>query len=267
MIICGAQNGNFKTGEDEKAWRGAAERALMKIGEPFVTPFGEGWRLGEKRYAEAGTRAVEVQKPLPAWARAPARAAPKRRDAAPSRVHGAKADPILSPRGDGEARFKRGRLVHGLLQRLPDVSPERRAGAAEAWLKRQGAEGKAAKALAKEALAVIDDPRCAIAFAPASRAEAPIVGAARGRIVRGIVDRLAVSEDEILIVDFKTDRPAPPKAEDAPEAYVLQMALYREVLAQIFPDKRVRCALIWTDGPHLVDLPDAQLERSLTDFA
>jgi ATP-dependent helicase/nuclease subunit A len=153
------------------------------------------------------------------------------------------------------------------LQRLPDVAPARRAEAAEAWLKRQGLEGKAAQALAREALAVIEDERCAIAFAPSSRAEAPIVGTAAGRIVRGVVDRLAISDQDILLVDFKTDRPAPPRAEDAPEGYVLQMALYRAVLGQIFPGRTVRCALIWTDGPHLVDLPEAQLERTLKGFA
>jgi ATP-dependent helicase/nuclease subunit A len=69
------------------------------------------------------------------------------------------------------------------------------------------------------------------------------------------------------VIDFKTDRPAPPRAEDAPEGYVLQMALYQAVLSQIFPGKPVRCALIWTDGPHLVDLPAAQLERTLKSFA
>jgi ATP-dependent helicase/nuclease subunit A len=267
LIVCGAQSGNALLGEHEKAWRPAAERALANIGEECDTPFGPGWRLGKKLYAEASPQAQKVQSSIPAWARVPIEALPRMRDAAPSRVKASDADVIVSPRGDGEARFKRGRLIHGLLQRLPDVAPERRAEAAENWLKRQGAEGKAARALAQEALAVISDPRCSIAFSTTSRAEAPIVGKAAGRTVRGVVDRLAVSDEEILLVDFKTDRPAPPCPEDAPEAYVLQMALYRAVLAQIFPDRAVRCALIWTDGPHLVDLPEAQLERTLKAYA
>jgi ATP-dependent helicase/nuclease subunit A len=265
LIICGAQMGNSTSGEHEKAWRPAVGRALSEIGEECETPFGKGWRLGAVLHAEAQAKLQKVQTPLPAWARDLVKSAPGVRDAAPSRVKSD--DRILSPRGDGEARFKRGRLIHGLLQRLPEVAPQRRLESAEAWLKRQGIEGKAARALAGEALAVIEDERCAIAFAPSSRAEAPIVGQAAGRLVRGVVDRLAVSESEILVIDFKTDRPAPPRAEDAPEGYVLQMALYQAVLSQIFPGKPVRCALIWTDGPHLVDLPAAQLERTLKSFA
>ena len=67
-------------------------------------------------------------------------------------------------------------------------------------------------------------PRFAAVFAPSSRAEVPIVGDVAGRPIRGMVDRLAVERDGVLVLDFKTDRPAPTDAKDVPEAYVLQMA-------------------------------------------
>ncbi|NDC57968.1 MAG: hypothetical protein EBZ50_03875 [Alphaproteobacteria bacterium] len=115
-------------------------------------------------------------------------------------------------RADADQRFRRGLLIHGLLERLPDIAPSERARLALRWLEPQGATGERAQALIAEALAVIDNPEFAAAFGPGSRAEAPIVGSGPGLPpggVRGAVDRLVVTPTEVLIVDFKTDRPAP----------------------------------------------------------
>ena len=98
------------------------------------------------------------------------------------------------------------------------------------------------------------------------RAEAPIVGEAAGKAVRGVVDRLVVDGARVIVLDFKTDRPAPTDAAKAPDAYVLQLALYREVLCKIFPGKRVSCALLWTEAPALMDLPEARLDAVLEAY-
>lgn len=195
---------------------------------------------------------------LPAWAHMPAPGAVRVDIAAPSRI--ARVDPALfSPRGDGQKRFRRGRLIHGLLQRLPDVALERREEAGRAWLARQGVAPAEADAFVREALAVIGDIRFAAVFGPQSRAEAPIVGTVAGKSVRGVVDRLVVEDARVLVLDFKTDRPAPSDAVQTPDAYVLQLALYREVLRAIFPGRSVACALLWTEAPLLMDVPDARL--------
>jgi ATP-dependent helicase/nuclease subunit A len=117
------------------------------------------------------------------------------------------------------------------------------------------------------ALAVIDDPRFAPIFAKAGRSEAPVIGRLAGfsgdRIVNGRVDRLVVTDAEILIVDYKTDRPAPARIEDVGEAYMAQMAAYRHILSQRWPDRPVRCLLVWTDGPKLMEIPATDLDRAL----
>jgi len=182
--------------------------------------------------------------------------------AAPSRIGHVDAS-LFSPRGDGQRRFRRGRLIHGLLERLPEIASERREEAAQMWLKKQGADAEESIALAREALGVIADPRFAAVFGPMSRAEAPIVGVARGKAVRGVVDRLVVDAERVIVLDFKTDRPAPTDPAKAPRGYVTQMALYRDVLRQIFPDKPIICALLWTEAPHLTPLSPKQLDAAL----
>jgi ATP-dependent helicase/nuclease subunit A len=114
---------------------------------------------------------------------------------------------------------------------------------------------------------VLEDPRFGELFAAGSRAEVPIVGrlpAGGGTIlVSGQVDRLAVTAGGVLIADYKTNRPAPRRAEDVPEAYVKQLALYRAVLGRIYPQQPVRAALLWTGVPDLMEISAQALDRAL----
>ncbi len=79
--------------------------------------------------------------------------------------------------------------------------------------------------------------------------------------VSGQVDRLVVAEDSVLVVDYKTNRPAPATEAEVAAVYLRQMAAYRTVLSKIYPDHRVDCALLWTDGPRLMQLSPAILDE------
>jgi ATP-dependent helicase/nuclease subunit A len=74
-------------------------------------------------------------------------------------------------------------------------------------------------------------------------------------VVSGRIDRLTVTEAEVLVVDFKTNRPAPASIDAVPAAYRRQMATYRALLADLYPKRTIRAALVWTDGPRLMELP------------
>ena len=43
-------------------------------------------------------------------------------------------------------------------------------------------------------------------------------------------------------------------------------ALYRAVLGQLYPEKRITAALIWTDVPDFMELSDSALETALARF-
>ena len=135
--------------------------------------------------------------------------------------------------------LQRGTLVHRLLQSLPDIAAERRREAALAYLARNadGWTEEERQALAESTLALIADARFAPVFAPGSRAEVSIVGrlerpGGRPALVSGQIDRLVVTDSEVLIVDFKTNHAPPSRPDEAPRGYVRQLALYRAVLAQ-----------------------------------
>ncbi len=78
--------------------------------------------------------------------------------------------------------------------------------------------------------------------------------------VSGQIDRLAITASEILIADYKTNRPVP---RIVPANYRGQLALYRAVLAQLYPGRAIRAALIWTEVPDLMELSDTVLDEAL----
>jgi ATP-dependent helicase/nuclease subunit A len=117
-------------------------------------------------------------------------------------------------------------------------------------------------------LGLLADARFAPLFAAGSRAEVPIVGRLHrpGRpdvLVSGQIDRLVVTADEVLIADYKTNQVVPENPQAAPQAYLEQLALYRAVLGMIYPGRTVRAALVWTEGPDLMEFSASALDAAL----
>lgn len=215
---------------------------------------------------DAAPPAGALDGPWPAWIRqAPPEEPDPPRPLTPSRPDGEE-PPVRSPLGhDDGARFRRGVLIHRLLQTLPDLPPEQRPRAAARYLARPawGLPAAAQADLAIEVTRVLQDPDFAPLFGPGSQAEVPIVGLIGERVVSGQVDRLVVTGDAVLVVDYKTNRPPPSLAAEVAPVYLRQMAAYRAALADIFPNHAIRCALLWTDTPKLMPLDGRMLDDVL----
>jgi ATP-dependent helicase/nuclease subunit A len=177
--------------------------------------------------------------------------------------------PVRSPFQDGGTRrFRRGRIIHYLLQWLPLLDPEQRTSAARGYLARAvhdlGDEEQ--ELYLTETLCLLNDPALRDLFDGQALAEVPIVGTvgegANTIVLSGRIDRLLVRDDAITVIDFKTNRPPPIRVEDVPTAYLRQMAAYRILLGEIYPGRPIRCALLWTDGPNLMELPPDLLSVS-----
>jgi ATP-dependent helicase/nuclease subunit A len=273
LVVCGAWHGKAEgAGRDPASWYALCEAAMDRLasdGGDVAEIEGDGPPGRRHGPAPARLRAAPREAApapaLPGWVRAEAPTeAPASRIVAPSAL-GGEEPPALAPFAAGrEGRLRRGRLIHTLLQALPELAPAARAGAAAAWLARQPDLTEMQQAeMAAAALGVLADPQFAAVFSPEGRAETPVVGRLEGRIINGRVDRLVVGPGEVLIVDFKTDRPAPPSVADIGEAYRAQMAAYRAILAEAWPGRTVKCLLVWTDGPKLMEIPAADLDSAL----
>jgi len=238
---------------------------------------GDGYELtnpGQIEMPEQAELPLEAMARLEPWMRQPAPTEPDPpAPLAPSQPlpDEAVASPrAFSPLAPADSRrWQRGRLMHELLRHLPVLAVGERARAARRFLA-QPAHGLADEEISlwvDEVLAVTEAPDHAALFAEGSRAEVPLIGTVRTRrgtfTVSGQVDRLAVFEHEVLIVDYKTNRPPPASAPDVALAYRRQLALYRTLLAGIYPGRTVRAFLLWTAAPLLMEIDAETLEKSM----
>jgi ATP-dependent helicase/nuclease subunit A len=280
LIVGGCMPGNMNTVR-KFSWYDLIVKGLGNSGlqlQEIETPDGAIKRYSRPEDVTAGTTAAAAPATiapaaLPAWLRTsapaefPADDLLRPSDPAEEENHRVRTGESIQLRAGA---LQRGTLVHRLLQSLPDVATERRRDAALKYLARNAdgwTDGDRA-ALAEAVLALIGDSRFAAVFAAGSRAEVSIAGSLERAgsppaLVSGQIDRLVVSPDEVLIVDFKTNHAPPKLAAEAPPTYLRQLALYRAVLQKLYPQLPVRAALLWTERPELMEISALALDAQL----
>jgi ATP-dependent helicase/nuclease subunit A len=285
LYICGS------TGKDltEQCWYRRVESALKQknIGSPCEGPDGRPvWRYCPSKQANKGERRsilaenLPLPGPLPDWLKRTATPEPRSLPwLAPSKaaetlaVNRKAVEAVRSPlTRPFESALERGSHIHRLLQSLPALSLEQREKRAKAYLslKAHRLSVEEQQEIASTVLQLLDNPTFSPVFSPESLAETPIVARVKledGRIlpILGRIDRLIVSDNEVLILDFKSNRPPPETIEDVEPSYVRQLALYRRAMLQLYPERAVRAGLLWTEGPRLMELPAVVLDRSLAE--
>lgn len=169
----------------------------------------------------------------------------------------------VTPAKAREAAFRKGNLVHSLLQFLPDHPAGEQEALARNWLARpaSGLSAQEAAYLATQIVAVLRMPELSDLFAPQARAEQRLAGIAGGQVIVGQVDRMCVMPDRVVVCDYKSGRHAPHKVAQTPVLYLRQMAAYRALLQELWPGRAVTCVLVWTEVPRADLLPDTLLDR------
>jgi ATP-dependent helicase/nuclease subunit A len=255
LYICGWKGGSPVS---DKSWYALAGTAAHS-----------GWRteggrliLSSDQIASPRTKpsrvAQHARTQLPDWVKRPPGDEPSpSRPLSPSQM-----DPVAtagSPLPDQTARL-RGTLIHRLLQYLPEIMPDERESAIDRFTSSYAhdlSQGILAQ-IKQEVRAVLEHPDFVLLFSGDSIAEAQVSGVVHDDdgnpiTVSGQIDRLAVLGDTVYIIDYKTGTPPETEA-DTPRAYLKQMGAYRKLIARIYPDKDVRCALLWTAAPRLMPI-------------
>jgi ATP-dependent helicase/nuclease subunit A len=280
LIVAGCMPGN-RNSVRENSWYDLVKRGLANSDLVFQeVPSGDGvvksYRRAEDAMPETDIAldAVATTHPsLPEWLRTAA---------APEQIIERRLRPSDPGTDEGKSfrsgeslalrarSLLRGTLVHRLLQSLPEIETGRRRDAALKYLARNAGDWTDGdrEALAEQMLALIGDARFGPVFSAGSRVEVSIVGRLErpGRapaLVSGQIDRLVVTPDEVLIVDYKTNHAPPNAAAEAPRIYVRQLALYRAVLGKLYPQLSVRAALLWTETPELMEISAPALDAEL----
>ena len=154
---------------------------------------------------------------------------------------------VASPLEEQGNFYKRGTVIHKLLQYIGALKETQRKFAAFEFLKKHlpdftESEHKQIVAEVMNLCACFPE-----LFSANSKAEVPIIGEVNGKIISAKVDRLLVLSDKIVIVDYKTNRPAAKTLADVPEAYFTQLHTYKELVQRIYPNKLIETYLLWTN--------------------
>jgi len=263
LYICGA---TAKDKISEQSWYHLVKTGLTPLTTEFDMAWGKGLRLGEipdaKNQKAKGNKKLPPGIPLAdnfGFLSQPAPSEPiPPKPLSPSRLmdeEPAGASPLSAT-----TVYQRGNLIHKLLQYLPDAPNADRERVARriADAYKQTMPNEARDECIREAMAVLDDPKFGFLFAEGTLAEVPVAGSVEidGKqvAIAGQIDRLAIGEKDVWIVDFKSNRELP---EHIPKVYLRQMGLYRLLLERIYPKKTVHCVLLWTAAPRITVLDEA----------
>ncbi len=272
LIVAGAGDMGKEEGP---GWHRVVAEAMEAAGSVSIeTPTGTGRRHASGDWEAGPLEATPPAEPpapaLPPWtaAKAPApEQAPE--PLSPSDLGGAKALPGEAGLFDEAAAMRRGRRLHLLFEHLPGAPEAERPALARRLLAmgEDAADATEADALFAEAARVLDDPAFAGIFAAEALAEVEI--AARlpelgGRAIGGAIDRLILGPDLVRVIDYKTNALLPERPEDVPEGLLRQMGAYAAALKQIYPDRSVEAAILWTSAPMLMPLPPGLIAAALS---
>lgn len=255
LYICGCTG---KKAPDPDSWYYAIEKAMHNIGSEKNGIL----QYNKQQSAPPDTKQKKIsetktqQTILPDWINQPCPKEPEPPrplvPSSPSRSEPAAASPLDK---NNENRFKRGNITHKLLQILPELPKQQWESVIHQYVEKEtyNLSETQKNSITKETLKILNHSEFSDIFGPGSMAEVPVTGLLNGKeLVSGQIDRLLIKKDKILIIDYKTNRPPPTDPKNIPEIYIHQMKLYKALISEIYPDKPVSCALIWTDNAKLM---------------
>lgn len=181
----------------------------------------------------------------------------------PSDLGGAKALPGDTGQ-DEEAAKLRGTLLHMLLEHLPATDQPTWPQLCARLLPDMHEADRSE--LLSEATQVLTAPDLQSVFAADTLAEVPVTATLGDRRMHGVIDRLIVTESEVHVIDFKSNATVPTSVESCPEGLLRQMGAYAQAMAQIYPDRKIQTAILWTRTASLMWLPHDLVTDALARY-
>ena len=159
--------------------------------------------------------------------------------------------------GDGAKLF--GTIVHLLLEKLPKSNSNDWQNIVPnllKWAEIYVSEETQTRAY-KQAENILKNPSFEFIFAPDVLAEvqfSTIVESVGGIPIVGVIDRLVLSQESALIIDFKTNQEVPSSIDEVPLGILKQMGAYAASMQKVFPKKNIELGIIWTHSAELMKI-------------
>ena len=180
----------------------------------------------------------------------------------PSKI-GTNSNVIVSPlqAEDKNKKFSSGRYIHKLLQIIPVHINKNQRKICKKYLLQEniGLSDKEIEKITDEILRICCGSNFSYLFSHNSIPEVPFSFKVKNRLINGQIDRLVIMNNELLIIDYKTDAIIPKKINDIDSSYLMQMSIYYFAMKEIYPLKKLRCSFLWTKNPSIMNIPDETL--------
>tara|TARA_B100000676_G_C18079301_1_gene850064 strand:- start:244 stop:3657 length:3414 start_codon:yes stop_codon:yes gene_type:complete len=148
----------------------------------------------------------------------------------------------------------RGKIVHKLLEFMPNESKTTREKTAFRWLNSISPTIPIndQKKMVKSVLRILDNPNFAYLFDSKSVSEVSLGALIGSQYILGKIDRIIIKNDIVRIIDYKTDIEPPTDEKNISEKYLSQMAAYKIATAIALPEYSIECGLLFIENSELI---------------
>ena len=269
LYICGHHS---RMEPPEDSWYARCSRALLPHMEEITLENDEKvWRLGEEPAPPTSkTSASKGDKSIAALKFSELKPEKSVASIAPSAAFASTRERSGWQKNDKRrSARRRGEILHEALRRLSAVSQEHRSSVVE----------KIVAALAPEATQeehdeyletlgrVLASEECRALLDAEGRNEVPLSGYVclrdeeESQRVPGRVDRLCfLPGDEVLAVEYKSDRRVPASVGELRQEYLGQVGIYYRLLRELWPERKIRCGILWMETARFMEIPKEDLE-------
>lgn len=162
--------------------------------------------------------------------------------------------------GNTVAARKRGVWIHRMLECLTDQSDAESVRGKLKFESQYELENDEFERYWEQCLQLIADTNLAQLLRPDentwSRNEMPVLFRQNGSAVFGIIDRIIVEDDLVIVIDYKTHESASKdNIAKLAEPYSTQMHYYGDGASKLWPDKKIKLLLLFTACAETVEVP------------
>ena len=261
LIVAAAGN----VSDDGKSWYKKVEKGLINLdakSEPFSHGHGLRYQHGKwlvgKRSEKHRKKASKIQ--LPQIFKENLGTPVKfEKFINPSNLMGSKSIQRIDKVTEGDGAKLFGTIVHLLLEKLPKSNSNDWQNIVPnllKWAEIYVPEETQTRAY-KQAENILKNPSFEFIFAPDVLAEvqfSTIVESVGGIPIVGVIDRLVLSQESALIIDFKTNQEVPSSIDEVPLGILKQMGAYAASMQKVFPKKNIELGIIWTHSAELMKI-------------
>ena len=255
LIVCGAGT----LAKDSCSWHTLIENGMNTAGaeqNEFITGRGFRFQSGNWDAPVTGPKRKDTHSlpTLPDWVLTQT-AIPERlvKIISPSDLDGEKAlAGNANSLSEDEAKL-RGSQIHLLLEHLPDFPKTEWPDLAKSML--SGLDQSTFSGIYNEVCAVLTNPNLSHVFASGTLSEVPIsaeLKALGGRRIYGKIDKLIISDNSLLAVDYKSNAEIPKTCNEIPNGILRQLGAYCAALEMVYPNHKINTAILWTANSSLM---------------